>query len=40
MISNIVEVVGPFAIKLLAGAACLLAFSPLMAAFVAPFVGK
>jgi hypothetical protein len=39
MISNIIEVVGPFTIKLLAAAACLLVFSPLMAAFVAPFVG-
>jgi len=39
MFRNLVEYVGPIAIKLLAAAACLLVFSPLLAAFVAPFVG-
>jgi len=39
MIGNILEFCGPLGIKLLAGAACLLVFAPLLAAFVGPLVG-
>lgn len=39
MIRNILELYGPLAIKLLAGAACLVVFSPLLAAFIGPLVG-
>jgi len=36
MFSKILETVGPFALKLLAGAACFVVFAPLVAAFVGP----
>jgi hypothetical protein len=39
MIRDILEFCGPIAIKLLAAAACILVFSPLLAAFVGPLVG-
>ena len=39
MTRDILELCGPIAIKLLAGVACLLVFSPLLAAFVGPLVG-
>jgi hypothetical protein len=34
-----IERIGPFALKALAFAACLAVFAPLLAAFVAPFIG-
>jgi hypothetical protein len=36
MFREITEVVGPFALKALAAAACLAFFAPLLAALVAP----
>jgi hypothetical protein len=36
MLRDIVEVVGPFTLKALAAAACVVVFAPLLAALVAP----
>jgi len=36
VIEEIVEVIGPIALKVLAAAACLVVFAPLVAAIVAP----
>jgi len=36
MFTEILEVLGPIALKALAGAACIAVFLPLLAAFIAP----
>jgi len=36
MFSNILETIGPIALKAIAGAACLVIFVPLIAAFLGP----
>jgi hypothetical protein len=36
MLRDIVEVVGPFALKVVAAAACFVVFAPLLVALVAP----
>jgi len=38
MFTDILEAIGPFAVKALAGVACVAVFAPLLAAFVG-FVG-
>ena len=38
MLREIIEIVGPIAIKALAAAACIVAFAPLLVALIAPAV--
>jgi hypothetical protein len=39
MFQELIELVGPIALKVLAAAACLVVFAPLLAALIAPVVG-
>jgi len=39
MLSDIVEVIGPVVLKILAALACLVAFAPLLLALIGPALG-